>query len=851
MHDNNIQIACLCETFLKPSIRLPRDPDFAVYRKDRDGNKGGVAIIINKIISHKLLPTIDTKHIENVGVEVEIVDGSKIQIFAVYLPGALINSEITKYLAYDLSRITGRRPSYFACGDFNARHRHWNCNRANTAGNILYEYYCRNNFIISHPDEETYIPTDPNKAKSTIDLVITNGIHQIETIKNSILISDHTGVEMTIKIGIETARSQQRMKLDYSKANWKQYKRSLSRNIESEVSKLQLNSTEDINSFVSIFTKTIIDSRDDSVPVAFHNEYKLNIPDKLMEVIKMKNRLKNIWKRSRQPTVKSTVNKLEKFIKDKIQIIRNENWAHKLRSIKPGNQSVWNVARFLKNGNRILPPLKDGNFIATTNMEKANKLAETFEANHNNPRGNIYSFLDLKIEDSVNAFLAEPIDFQIYPEIAIPPLEEMQRIIKMLPNKKAPGNDDIRNCMMKNLPEIGFIQLHRLLSACIKLSYFPSSWKSADVIPIHKPNKPATDPNSYRPISLLSGLSKVLERMMLGLITHHTDEKGIIPDIQHGFRTGKSTIHQLDRVIKQAKDGLQSKKSTGMIILDVEKAFDRVWSNGLLYKMIDTDFHPSIIKFVASFLEDRKFKVIINGEHSNIKNMPFGVPQGAVLSPILYNIFTSDTPQSGLYSSALFADDTAKYHSSERIKPITNALKRAAEDTHKYFNKWKIGVNGSKTKAILMTRRRLRELPTGPLHIFNTDVNWENEIKYLGIFIDKRLTFKSHIDYVIGRANNAIRTLYPLLCRKSSLHIKNKLLIYKLAIRPILTYGMPAMKGIAKTHIKKLQTLQNKSLKMILDKPRLERTRSIHEIAKCPMMEDYIDKITNKFTARL
>jgi len=122
------------------------------------------------------------------------------------------------------------------------------------------------------------------------------------------------------------------------------------------------------------------------------------------------------------------------------------------------------------------------------------------------------------------------------------------------------------------------------------------------------------------------------------------------------------------------------------------------------------------------------------------------------------------------------------------------------------------------------------------------EVSWQSESKYLGVIIDKTITLKPHIDYVIERANIAIRVLYPLINRKSKLDLRNKLLIYKLAIRPILTYACPAMRGIAKTHINRLQILQNKTLKMILNVSRFERTASIHEWTEVPLIEEYINK---------
>lgn len=850
MRSNFIDVACLSETFLKPHIKMARDPDFAIYRKDReDGQRGGVAIIIRKDVSHRQLPSLNTKLIENVGVEVDLVDGSKINIFSVYLPGGSLNIDLTKSLKNDILEITGRRQSYIACGDLNAKHRQWNCERANKAGNILYELYCRENFIITHPEEHTYIPTDTARRKSTIDIALTNGLHHIESIVNSPLISDHTAVEMSVIARQE--RKQKREQLDYSKANWVRYKRELSKLLNNSVTHAQIHTNADIDSVVKSFTEAIIEARDRSVPLTFHNEYRLNLPDELLEVIKKKNKLKNIWKRNRQQDTKTQVNQLESYIKQEIETIRNANWAHKLSNIKPGNQTVWTTARFLKNGNNTLPPLKDGNELATTKKEKADSLAKMFARNHANPLSVNCSHFSRGVEERVKTFLSDEHDSHEMHELEVS-IEELKSIIKALPNKKAPGRDGIKNILLKQMPEIGYDQLYRLLSACIRNSYFPAAWKSAIVTPLHKPGKSLTDVKSFRPISLLSCLSKVLERLMLKHINKHLEDNNIIPDMQHGFRSGKSTVHQLSRVINQAKNGFETGKSTGMIIMDVEKAFDRLWIDGLLHKMIELGFNPRIIKFLASFLKERNFQVRVNGELSQQQEMKFGVPQGAVLSPVLYNIYTSDPPLAGEYETAMFADDTAKYRTAKTIKPIVKALSRAAEDISKYTHKWKIGINGDKTKAILFTRRRVRELPTGPLRIFNSSINWEDDLKYLGVKLDKRLTFKNHIDYVIGRANNAIRILYPLLCRKSSLDVRNKLLVYKLAIRPILTYGMPAMKPfIANTHIKKLQVLQNKSLKMILDKTKFESTVKIHKLARCPMIQEYIDKITQKFVSRL
>lgn len=282
-------------------------------------------------------------------------------------------------------------------------------------------------------------------------------------------------------------------------------------------------------------------------------------------------------------------------------------------------------------------------------------------------------------------------------------------------------------------------------------------------------------------------------------------------------------------------------------MLDVEKAFDRVWHDGLIYKLILLNFPPYLIKITKDFLYNRSFHVDIKGFKSQCYSFFAGLPQGAVMSPTLYNIYTHDIPKNENTTIALFADDTAFYTSHSEVKQIIKPLQEHAQQIHTYMNRWKININHAKTQAIFVTKRRTLQIPKRRLEIFNTKIKWTDEVKYLGLILDKKLTLKPHIDYVIKRANTAIHTLYSMINRKSKLHTNNKLLIYKLAIRPIFTYACPAFGNIAKTHIKRLQVQQNKALKLIFNTSRYERTAIIHERAKVPMVDEYIFKLTENF----
>lgn len=848
--DNHIHVACLNETFLKPFLKLPSHPEFITHRLDRtDRPKGGVAIIIRRNIKHRILQNLQTSLCECIGVEIPLQNGSKIHISSVYMPGGTRVTPINTNFAEDIRKLTLNNTSYFVCGDLNSRHRQWNCFRANKAGNILYDEYCKSNFLIKHPSTFTRIPNDSRSNPSTIDLVLTNGLHDMSEPVCNPTSSDHNAITFKIQINGNVERISERASLDYQNADWDAYRLIIHRHLPNTPLNIEnVTNIDTIESQVDKFIRLIEHARDRAVPQTIHNFYKLCIPEDLKQSIKIKNSFRRLWQRSRNRLIKCIVNQMEKDIKKSINIIRNNNWGYKLSEIKPSNQAVWKTSKMIKNNKNIIPPLKSDDIIHVSPQEKSNVIGKEFSNNHQNPFANTNIEFNNEVEETVTNFLNTnlPASCDDYPDE-----DEIREICKRLKNTKAPGIDSINNRLLKKLPSRGIAFLLHLVCSCLKLSYFPSRWKHAKVIPIHKPNKDTSNPSSYRPISLLCSLSKILERVILNRVNKFVEFNNIIPREQYGFRRKFSSTHQLTRVIKQAKEGLSHGSSTGIIMLDVEKAFDRVWHNGLLFKMINLNFPAYIINMISSFLKDRSFHVDISGAKSPTHNIPFGVPQGAVLSPTLYNIFTHDIPKFIDTNLALFADDTAFYCSSPLVAVITEALKSHASLISDYMKKWKVSINAQKTQAIFITRRVKKELPGRKIKIFGTSVAWQNNSKYLGMVFEKRLTFKQHIDYVISRANIAMKVLYPLISRKSKLLVINKLLIYKVAIRPILTYACPAFINIANSHLKKLQVLQNKALKMILNKNRFERTQQIHEEAKVPLVKDYINKLTNKFNESL
>lgn len=858
MLKEHVDVACICETFLKTHLLLHSHPDFVSYRHDRDDRpKGGVMVIVRRNVKHQLLPHINCNLMENVNIEF-FADDKKFQISSCYLPGGTSATQIRDNFRSDIHLLTRRSQNtqYLAMGDFNAKHRFWNCNRANAAGTILYNEMGNGRYTVYYPDDHTYHPADVNRMSSTPDLLLTNTPLEISELTTHPFGSDHNGVVFTLHLDTNLSLNPTHSRPSFKHADWKTYERIVDHELNGEdVNISSINNTATIDAMIEKLTTTIKSAQEASVPMTVPGKYALILPSQVEEKIKVRNILQKRCQRSRNPhtkaILKAQVNDLTHQIHNDINEVRNENWSHAVSNIPTDNNRVklWQMTKFLKNRCKRLPVLRHESRNYITPQEKADILASHFSKSHQNP---------LATQDPSHTTAIDLLAAEIrnaHTELSstnIPRREEIESYIKKLKNSKAPGMDRVHNTLLKHLPRSGILYLSAIISGCFKLCYFPNVWKRACVIPICKPGKKASDPSSYRPISLLSSLSKILERAILTRIKEHLHQNDIIPSDQCGFVDRKSTVHQLHRIKRHVKGKLNDHQSTGMLLIDIEKAFDRVYHAGLLVKMRNFNFPTYIIVMIGQFLTDRSFQVVVDGKHSPPQTMPYGVPQGAVCSPVLYNIYTADAPDPSPCKRALFADDTAFYHSSTQRADITSALRTTMIDNQEFFSKWKIKTNLSKSQAIFFTRRRTKEIPRRPLRIQGNNTEWTDcHVKYLGVLLDKKLTFAAHITYVCEKFDKAVKILFPLLNRRSRLNMSNKILLYKVALRPILTYAGPILNDIAKTHLRKLQIKQNKTLRMLLNASYETSTTELHTIAEIETIADHLTKITERFNLSL
>jgi hypothetical protein len=258
---------------------------------------------------------------------------------------------------------------------------------------------------------------------------------------------------------------------------------------------------------------------------------------------------------------------------------------------------------------------------------------------------------------------------------------------------------------------------------------------------IPKPGKNPTDIASYRSISLLPIISKILEKLLLKRKHNATHFQTWIPRHQFGFQKVHSTIqqcHRLTNIINRALDDLQY---CSAVFLDVSQAFDKVWHQGLLLKIKQT-LPPGYFKLLKSYLQNRYFVATYNNETSSSFQMLSGVPQGSILGPLLYKSYTADIPQSNTTNLSTFTDDMAIFTTHQDPTLASANLQDYLHLTENWTQKWTLKINETKSLHMTFTLRR-GQCP--PVYINQTVVPQAETVKYLGLHFDKHLTWKNHV----------------------------------------------------------------------------------------------------------
>lgn len=862
MNENEIDVAAIQETNLNDEIKLRGNSHYKIIRLDRETNDdlndntnigGGVLFIIRKEIDFDILPHLNTEIIEALAIKLRLSD-IECTLVSTYYPGTQVQGDLIKFKR-DILKLFSLNGPFLLVGDFNCRHTFWTCSQSNGSGRILYDMMCSNPIQIIFPPEHTFYPGDyPRRNSSLLDIVVTNALIPISPLQTSdALPSDHRAVLFSINEELHV-RDTPCMKYDYMNANWPAFQNILHNEINlNEYSVDSLISTSAIDNAVDFLSETILNAERQAVPTKTTTFQDFCLSSTTLQMIRVRKSLLRSYRRNRNPALKPEINHLTRMIRFETDLQINEKFTRTVENLNQSDQNhakLWKLTKNLKKKNDSIPVLKSENRKAFTDMEKAELLSEEVEKAHlltHTPSRN------KKIDKDVKMKIRQLSSREaVIPDSKHVTATEIRNHIKSFKNKKAPGFDSIKNILLKNLPNKAIILICNISNACLKLSYFPTKLKKAIILAFKKAGKDPTKPANYRPISLLSTLGKILEKCILARMTSFMEENQILNNEQFGFRKGHSCAHQILRIKKYIRNGITRKRSVGMITLDCERAFDTVWHDGLIFKLDNMNFPSYLTKIVLSYLKNRTFQVRVNASLSEARNVKAGVPQGGILSPVLYTLFVADIPTPRDCFIGQYADDTALLTTAYRGKTVTKRLQKGHHTLLRHFVKWKIKLNISKYEACYFTRRRkeVYKPPESSIVIEGNAIEWKPAIKYLGVHIDSKLTFKAHTNNSISKVEKYIKILYPLINRRSRLTIKTKVLLYKSIFRPVLTYAAPVWSSCALVHRKRLQITQNKILKMMLNVPMYTSTSIVQDETETGPIIDYIQELTNNFFAR-
>lgn len=351
--------------------------------------------------------------------------------------------------------------------------------------------------------------------------------------------------------------------------------------------------------------------------------------------------------------------------------------------------------------------------------------------------------------------------------------------------------------------------LTKIFNLCLLNGVYPKIFKTAEIIPIHKSGSKSSLTN-YRPISLLTPFSKLLEKCIYIRTSNFLDKHNILYNSQFGFRNNSSTENAVLQLYNQLLTNISNKQITCSIFIDLKKAFDTVNHTILLQKLNRYGIRGVSLKLFESYLNDRSQYTLVNGSRSSCKAMNCGVPQGSTLGPLLFLLYINDLHLISNFSLTLFADDANL--SLNNSNPLN--LQNNVNDELVKISEWlccnKLSLNLNKTQYLIVTNRKITH--KFDIKVSGRSITQTDQIKYLGVIIDSKLNWEPHIKQVKNKLSNGCWALNKV---KKYLNKKSLLQLYYGLIYSHLQYCVSCWGGANKTKIQKLNVMQNRSVRII------------------------------------
>ena len=494
-----------------------------------------------------------------------------------------------------------------------------------------------------------------------------------------------------------------------------------------------------------------------------------------------------------------------------VTVIRQEQckyYEEKIDACKSDSRKMW---KSLKNiiSKKHDEPFTEVQFGHSIFSDK-NEICENFnDFVVNSIHGIIGSIPDNALEYKVAEFSGEKFnDFHLVSK------DELKKFIVGLANKSSP--DDIDMWIYKENFDVLSDSLLNIVNSSLESGEVPHSLKVATVIPIGKVPK-TIKAEECRPINILPAFEKILEKTVYLQILEFIKNKHILDNFQSGFRENFGCESALQYVINEWKEANDKERMTGVVFLDLKRAFETVDRELLLYKLGKFGFGGKVLKWFRCYLDERKQKVKCVNVKSGEKAINVGVPQGSILGPILFILYINDMGR--VFKNCkyhFFADDTVLYLDETDPVKLINKINEHLELVRIWLENNRLKLNITKTKSMLIANQNsMKYFRDNGLafDIQGNSLDIVSEIKYLGVIIDSSLSFKRHIDYICKKISKKIGVL-----RRVSwyLSITSRKLVYNSIILPHFTYCSTILYMANQTDLNRLQKLQNRAMRVIL-----------------------------------
>ena len=743
LHDNNIDVLCVTESWLTSDIEdnVITIPGYNVCRQDRenlDREHGGIVNYIKEGINYSEKSDVlnTSNDIEVVLIEIALPNTRPFLLSTVYrIPDATVD-----YLnAVDdlFQNCSTQYDEMIIVGDFNL-----DISKANNSRKI--NNFAKNSDLHQLIKDYTRI-TD--KSKTIIDLafvsrpetITSSGVHSLGLSDHSLIYVVRKCKQIKIPSRVTKSRSYKRFSnVDFCNTlhskNWDLVK-----------------TFTDVNDAWSCWSEMFNDACNKHAPVKekrikgflpewvtseflslskdrdyyYSRAHKTNDPQDWVKAKSLRNKVNNLNRSLKrkffQTEIQNNINDSTKLWKSIKKLIPN-------KSSNIGNVHTTNG--FTKSDTEIANEFN--NHFTTVGT----KLACKFDDSDDDKRSES-SKTNRNINYDSGAFVFTEItsDF-VYTQIC------------KMSNNKSPGIDGICCKLLKIAAPIICSSLAYICNLSLFMSEFPMDWKAAKVTPIHKSGDKANVDN-YRPISVLSIVSKIMERAVHNQLYDYLMLRNSLNVCQSGFRKNHSTVTTLLDVQDFILNNTDKGYVTAALFLDLKKAFDTVNHELLINKLNSLGIKGNELNWFVSYLNNRVQAVNIGHSMSNFQGIKVGVPQGSILGPLLFIIYVNDLPLCVNCKTVMYADDTTLlFRSSDQVSlqiDLDSNLNRIAQ----WFNRNKLTLNIKKTKLMLFgTTKNLDKFKDVTLKYNNNAIERVDSFKYLGVIFDSHMTWLQHVDHI-------------------------------------------------------------------------------------------------------